>query len=77
MMQNVLNILRNSASNVLNPLVTDVDLVIFFAVIRALKGQWIFAAQKRRSFVRITAVSLASRLRLFGDINSCHGILTS
>ena len=32
-------------------------------MIGVIKGQWTFAAQKKRSFVRITAVSIALRLR--------------
>ena len=36
-----------------------------------------FAAQKNWSFVRIIAVFIASRLRLFGDVSNCHGVLPS
>ena len=36
-----------------------------------------FFRSVKRSFVRITAASIASRLRLFGDVSNCHSVLSS
>ena len=48
-----------------------VDLRIFFLqFIKAVKGQYLFVDKKNWSFVRLTPVSIASRLADFDDFMS-------